>query len=41
MRIGNRQKMAEKLQPYVKGGEVAGGKLAHSAGNLIKWAKSV
>ena len=34
-------KTAEKLQPYVKGGEVAGAKLIHSASELTEWVASV
>ena len=34
-------KTAEKLQPYVKGGEVADAKIVHSANELISWMKSV
>lgn len=34
-------KTAEKLQPYVKGGEVADAKLVHSASELTEWVKSL
>ena len=34
-------KTAERLQPYVKGGEVAGAKLVHSASELTEWVKSL
>ena len=34
-------KTAERLQPYVKDGEVAGAKLVHSASELTEWVKSL
>ena len=34
-------KTAEKLQPYVKGGEVAGARLVHSASELVEWVKTL
>ena len=34
-------KTTERLQPYVKGGEVAGAKLVHSASELTEWVKTL